>query len=487
MQVNDYWNLIDVNAKRVSRVLEGQWVAIGTHPSCDVVVDGHSVRDALVVQATCEKGFVFLSDGKSGWAYPVSWSYSGRCAQLAFECLSHPLKSVSERLSEKETAALFEHPLFKRTLLELQSKELDVSVAGAQGAKILREACVELGSIFWRDNQVCDACSRMEFRNLVWALHAHILELGPLTRFMDDTAVSEIMVVGPGEIFVERKGLLQRSEMTLASEWDVRSLVERAVSRAGRRIDESSPTCDFRWHDGSRMHAAIPPVAVKGATLTIRRFPEKQFTAADFVSNGTLTHEMLAYLRDAVHAKRNILVAGGTGSGKTTLLNLLSQFIPNRERIITIEDTAELRIQHEHVVRLEARPLNAEGAGEISLRELLRNALRMRPDRVVVGECRGPEALDMLQAMNTGHEGSLSTIHANTPMDALRRLETLVMLAATDLPLAAVREQVASAVHCVVQMEKVNGRRRVVAIHNLKPLQNGTYVSEARFGKELET
>jgi pilus assembly protein CpaF len=386
-------------------------------------------------------------------------------------------------MPEREASELFEHPLLKRALCDLQTKFL-AEGAEAHGLRVLNEVAVELSVRFWAEHDVANPVARLLFRKLVWAVYAHIREMGPLTHAMGDSTVTEIMVVSHDEIFVERFGSIERSEAAFSSPEALRSLVERAVSRAGRRIDESSPTCDFRWHDGSRVHAAIPPVALRGPTLTIRRFSERMFTPSEFVCNGTLTHEMLTFLRDAVRARRNILISGGTGTGKTTLLNLIAQFVSERERIITIEDTAELRIPHNHVVRLEARPSNAEGVGEISLRELVRNALRMRPDRIIVGECRGPEALDMLQAMNTGHEGSLGTIHANSPEDALRRLETLVMFAASELPLKAVREQVASGIHCVVQMEKREGCRRVSAIHRVLPLSHGNYATELLYGKD---
>ncbi len=473
-----HWNLIDILSHRCSHIPEGEWVAVGTHQSCDIVVEGHPVRDALLVQATCEDGFVFLSDGCSGWAHPSSWVFSGRSAQFGFESLSCPISGVTQHLKESEICDLFRNPYLQKTLESFQNRNPFSETFHRSSGDLFREVCVELGCHFWSENEVSEMPARVLFRKLVWALNAHISGLGPLTHFMMDSSVTEIMVCRYNEIFVERKGNLQKSEIEFFSQDDLRSLIERAVSRSGRRIDESSPTCDFRWHDGSRLHATIPPVSVNGPTLTIRRFPETMFTPADFVRSGTASHEMMAFLRDSVYAKRNILISGGTGSGKTTILNLMSSFISKKERIITIEDTAELRIQHEHVVRLEARPPNAEGKAEIPLRDLVRNALRMRPDRIIVGECRGPEALDMLQAMNTGHEGSLSTIHANTPIDALRRLETLVMLAGADLPLAAVREQIASALHCVVQMEKVDGKRRIAAIHNIRPLHNGTYVTE---------
>ena len=292
-----------------------------------------------------------------------------------------------------------------------------------------------------------------------------VLGLGPLQDLLDDPAVTEIMVNGPEMIFVERAGKLSRLDRSLDGEEELRGLIERIVAPLGRRIDESSPLVDARLADGSRVNAIIPPLALNGSTLTIRKFARRRLTAEDLVAGGSLTPAAAAFLRTAVAGRLNVLISGGTGSGKTTLLNIMASFIPPGERIVTIEDAAELQLPQDHVVRLESRPANLEGRGAVPIRDLVRNALRMRPDRIVVGECRGGEALDMLQAMNTGHDGSLSTLHANTPRDALSRLETLVLMAGMDLPLRAVREQVASAVDLIVQIARLkDGSRRITAV-----------------------
>ena len=291
------------------------------------------------------------------------------------------------------------------------------------------------------------------------------LGLGPLEDLMRDPLVSEIMVNGPKQIYVERGGKLTLSERVFANEQHLRLVIERIVSPLGRRIDESSPMVDARLADGSRVNAIIAPLALKGATLTIRRFGTKRLDIEDLVRIGSLPRPAVAFLRAIVEARLNVVVSGGTGSGKTTFLNILSNFIPEGERIVTIEDAAELKLDQQHVVSLESRPASIEGRGSVTIRDLVKNSLRMRPDRIIVGECRGGEALDMLQAMNTGHDGSLTTLHANTPRDALARMETLVMMAGFELPIRAIREQMASAVDVVVQIERMrDGTRKVTSI-----------------------
>ncbi len=309
-----------------------------------------------------------------------------------------------------------------------------------------------------------------------------VLGHGPLQRLLDDPTVSEIMVNGPDMVYVEQNGRLTRSGARFTSEEQLRRVIERIVSRVGRRIDESSPLVDARLPDGSRVNAVIAPIAFSGASLTIRKFARDPFKVADLIAFGTLTAEMAELLRACVEARLNIIVSGGTGTGKTTLLNVLSSFIPENERIVTIEDAVELQLQQEHVVRLESRPPNIEGRGEIAIRDLVRNSLRMRPDRIVVGEVRGGESLDMLQAMNTGHDGSLSTVHANSPRDAIARLETLVLMAGMDLPLRAIREQIASAVDVVVQLTRLrDGTRRVTAVTEVQGMEGQTVTLQDAF------
>src|SRR6266568_455893 len=307
--------------------------------------------------------------------------------------------------------------------------------------------------------------SRDDRQRIALEIADDILGHGPLERLLADDSVSEIMVNGPHEIWVERQGRLYETSVRFNDESHLRRIINKMVAQVGRRIDESSPMVDARLPDGSRVNAVIPPLSLSGPLVTIRKFGRRRLMLDDMIRIGTLSTETVEFLTRCIKAELNVLISGGTGTGKTTLLNALSTAIPEEDRIVTIEDAAELKLNQRHVLRLEARPKNIEGEGEIPIRELVRNALRMRPDRIVVGEVRGPEALDMLQAMNTGHDGSLSTCHANGTADALRRLETMVLTAAAGLPLSAVREQIASAIDLVVQVARVDGgARRIVAV-----------------------
>ena len=297
------------------------------------------------------------------------------------------------------------------------------------------------------------------------ALVDELTDLGPLAQLVRSPKISEIMVNGPDVVFVESGGRLFDSGVKFFDERHLLSIIHRIVEPLGRHVDDASPMVDARLPDGSRVNAIIPPLSLKGAALTIRKFSEKKLTTDDLIGFGSMTREMALFLEEAVRARKNILVSGGTGSGKTTLLNVLSLFIPAGERVITVEDSAELKLNHRNLVTLEARPANIEGKGRISIRDLVINTLRMRPDRIIVGECRGPEALDMLQAMNTGHDGSLTTCHANTPRDALSRLENMVLMAGMELPSSAIREQIASAIDLIVQQTRLlDGSRKIVKI-----------------------
>jgi pilus assembly protein CpaF len=299
--------------------------------------------------------------------------------------------------------------------------------------------------------------------------------LGPLEEFLQDESITEIMVNNYREIFIERNGKLEQSRVTFSSDATVSAVIDRIISPLGRRIDESSPIVDARLKDGSRVNAIIPPLALKGPSLTIRKFPKNRLKFSDLVASDAISQSMVDFLKVCVEMRKNIIVSGGTGSGKTTLLNVLSNFIPATDRIVTIEDAAELKLAQPNLVSLESRPPNLEGRGEIPIRDLVRNSLRMRPDRIVVGECRGGEALDMLQAMNTGHNGSLTTIHANNPRDVLSRLEVLVLMAGMELPISAIREQVASAVDLIIQQTRFPcGARKITKITEVVGVESGT-------------
>jgi pilus assembly protein CpaF len=306
------------------------------------------------------------------------------------------------------------------------------------------------------------ALTAQERQQLVRDIARDVMGLGPLEQFLADRTVSEVMCNGADNIYIERAGVIERTNVRFISEDHLRRVIERIVSSVGRRVDESSPMVDARLADGSRVNVIVPPLSLDGPILTIRKFAHDPFTVSDLIRMGTLTPDVATVLSAAVEGGLNMLVSGGTGTGKTTLLNVLSTFVPDTERIVTIEDAAELQLHQEHVIRLESRPPNAEGSGQVTIRDLVRNALRMRPDRIIVGEVRGAEALDMLQAMNTGHDGSLSTVHSNSPRDALARLETMVLMAGYDLPNRAIREQISAALHLIIHIERHrDGSRRV--------------------------
>ncbi|HET9877745.1 MAG TPA: ATPase, T2SS/T4P/T4SS family [Candidatus Limnocylindria bacterium] len=326
------------------------------------------------------------------------------------------------------------------------------------------------------------ALTRAERVRMLEQITDEILGLGPLEPLLRDETVTEVMVNGPQQVYIEREGRLELTNVTFQNDEHVMKIIQRIIAPIGRRVDESSPMVDARLADGSRVNAIIPPLSLVGPVITIRKFSATPFTVEDLVRFGTATPEMFEFLEACVRARLNIFVAGGTGSGKTTMLNILSSFIPDDERIVTIEDAAELQLRQEHVVTLEARPSNIEGKGAIPIRELVRNALRMRPDRIIVGECRSAEALDMLQAMNTGHDGSMSTGHANTPRDMLSRLETMVLMAGMDLPLRAIREQIASAVDLIVHQNRLkDGTRKIVAITEVQGMEGDVIVMQDIF------
>jgi pilus assembly protein CpaF len=314
--------------------------------------------------------------------------------------------------------------------------------------------------------------SRVERVRVQQEIADDILGYGPLEPFLRDETITEIMVNGARDVYVERDGVIEPADVSFSDDAHVLRIIDRIVSQVGRRVDEASPMVDARLPDGSRVNAIIPPLALRGPTLTIRKFSQDPYTLADLAAFGSLTPTAATFLGACVRGKVNVLVSGGTGSGKTTLLNALSAFVPGNERIVTIEDAAELQLQQRHVVALESRPPNVEGEGEVRIRELVRNALRMRPDRIIVGEVRGAETLDMLQAMNTGHEGSLTTIHANTPRDAVHRLEMLVLMGGVELPVRAIREQIASAFDLIVHLVRlVDGSRRVSRVTEVAGLE----------------
>ena len=381
-----------------------------------------------------------------------------------FERLGQPA-AVDAQPHQRDPFADIKNRVHLAVIADLGPRLFDADV----DAHVLRERVVaDLRSRLAREAGI--AVSDRD--RLISEIADDILGHGPLERLLADDTVTEIMVNGPYDVWVERKGRLHETPVRFIDESHLRRIINKVVAQVGRRIDESSPLCDARLPDGSRVNAVIPPLSLSGPLVTIRKFSKRRLDLNDLVGMQSLTPDSVDFLNRCVAGELNILISGGTGSGKTTLLNAMSTAIPNSERIVTIEDAAELRLNQRHVLRLEARPKNIEGEGEIPIRELVRNSLRMRPDRIIVGEVRGAEAVDMLQAMNTGHDGSLCTVHANSPRDALSRIETMVLMAGFDLPVRAIRQQVASALDMIVHLERLHdGSRRVTAVTEVQRME----------------
>ncbi|MEX2293197.1 MAG: CpaF family protein [Acidimicrobiales bacterium] len=380
-----------------------------------------------------------------------------------------PSPGVAKKARPKAARRTGNWDATKKKVRELVLNEVAPKMKGLTPEQLANEVKGALDRILQREDV---AVTPLERRRFVQEMMADTLGYGPLDPLLVDESVTEVMCNAYDDIWVERRGRVERTDLSFSDDGQYRAVIDKIVSAVGRRVDEASPMVDARLPDGSRVNAIIPPLALNGAVLTIRKFAQEPYTAKDLINFGTWTVDLVTVMEACVQAKLNILVSGGTGTGKTTNLNVLSAFIPEGERVITIEDSAELQLQQPHVINLETRPMSAEGTGQVTIRDLVKNALRMRPDRIIVGECRAAEALDMLQAMNTGHEGSMSTVHANSSRDAISRLETMVLMAGFDLPVRAIREQIASAIDLILQVSRMpDGRRVITAVTEVQGLE----------------
>jgi pilus assembly protein CpaF len=398
------------------------------------------------------------------------------------EAAATPAARPGGGIAAPRAPATREDDTFNEIKLRVQNRlinELDPKLDLSNKARVRRQVEEAFQAILDGESIVL---TRSERQRMFESIEADIIGLGPLEQLLADAEISEIMVNGPKQIYIEKRGKLIKTDVTFSNDEHVLRIIDRIVAPLGRRVDESSPMVDARLPDGSRVNAIIRPLALNGPTITIRKFRKDKLTIHDLVRFGSMSQDMADFLGACVKARTNIVVSGGTGSGKTTLLNVLSNFIPEDERIITVENAAELQLQQDHVVSLESRPPNVEGRGEVTIRDLVINSLRMRPERIIVGECRGGETLDMLQAMNTGHDGSMTTIHANSPRDAVGRIETMCLMAGMDLPARAIREQIASAVQLFVQQSRLkDGSRKVTQITEVSGMEGDVVVMQDIF------
>jgi pilus assembly protein CpaF len=460
----------EVNGKKVERhgpLKSGDSIAIAGYSLAVLDLDDEAAAPAPAPVATPRPAPAAASSATAApiAAAPATPAAAPAPAPQSAPASPPPPPSLSQQAREEMTKHLKRVHL--QLIKQMDLRRMDVSRQSEDELRVTTKAILE--DIVRADKELPPDVDR---NRIVKQVLDEVVGLGPLEDLLADELVTEIMVNRYDEIFIERAGRLTKSEITFTSDQAVIGAIERIVAPLGRRIDESSPMVDARLKDGSRVNAMIPPLALKGSNITIRKFSKKKLQGSDMIRFGSMTQEMLDFLETVVREKSNMIISGGTGSGKTTLLNLMSSFIPDDERIITVEDAAELQLTQPNLIGLESRPPNAEGKGQVAIRDLVKNTLRMRPDRIVVGECRGGEALDMLTAMNTGHDGSLTTAHANTPRDCLARIEVMVMMAGLDLPIRAIREQIASAIRFIVQQNRFScGSRKITHITEITGME----------------
>ena len=447
---------------------------IGRLPLLDIFLDSPSVLPEHAKIVKKDDIILFYNLGKPGECLVNGRDVKSTVLNLSdvINVCEYVIRFVSVSDDEEAKKTLLSVPQLKSKIHESLIEKINLAKISinALGEKELWRKCDSLLNEIFKEIDMPAGVDLPEFKR---SILNEALGLGPLEDLLNDDSVSEIMVNGKDRIYVERKGKLELTKSFFVSDENVKNVISRIVSPIGRRIDESMPMVDARLKDGSRVNAIIPPLVIQGPTINIRKFSRKMLTGKDLVGFGSITNEMVQFLEAAVEVRRNILVSGGTGTGKTCFLNMISSFIPHTERVVTIEDSVELQLPHENLVSLEARPQNVEGKGEVTIRDLLKNSLRMRPDRIIIGECRGGEAIDMLQAMNTGHEGSMTTVHANSTEDAMMRLETMVLMAGFELPLPAIKRQIASAIHVIVQQMRFrDGTRKVTCISTVDGCDN---------------
>lgn len=467
------WEVITTYNNKKTLVQNNSILSIGTFSECDIIL---KKKTDFFAQIILENSFIYFIKNNSFSVFFMSAVLTIDKQQIKIECLENPLFLPP---TESEITDIFSCDKFNRMFFEVQERllknaEIFLEETSFTENLFLNKTTYYLGFIFFKNSDtVYDIKIRALFKKHLWCLKAQVFGYGPISLLLENSEITEIMVNNYQTIFIEKHGKIQLSEIKFNSEQNLLSIIEKICSKCNRKIDSSTPYCDARLANGDRIHAIIPPLALDGACLTIRKFPKFSYSYKDLIANKTVPSQIEKILIAYVEKKKNILISGGTGTGKTTLLNCLANFISPSDRIITIEDSAELKLLHGHVIRLETRKENIEQKGQVNIRELLKNTLRMRPDRIIVGECRGEEALDMLQAMNTGHQGSMTTIHSNSAADALRRLETLVLYAGFELPLKAIRAQISSAIEVIIQLiRNEHGQRVIQAVYEVQELNS---------------